>query len=101
MAGDRAVLGREFQREEGMTSGPRLSEVEKDLMCGPIVSAKRERGLRYRFGKRPGGLWAGSGARPKWSPVAFFYFLDFFSLFFFLIFGFLQNLYKFHSKQLK
>jgi hypothetical protein len=69
------MLGREFQREEGMTSGLGLSEVEKDLTCGPVMSAKRERGLRYRFDKHPGGLWAGSGAGPKWSPVAFFYFL--------------------------
>jgi hypothetical protein len=33
--------------------------------------------------------------------MAFFYFLDFLSLFLFLISGFLQNLCKFHSKQFK
>jgi hypothetical protein len=63
---------------------------------GRDVSGWR-RGAGHRFGIELDGLGAGSSAGPKWLPSA----LLLFSLFLFLISGFIQILYNFHSKQIE
>jgi hypothetical protein len=49
---------------------------------GPQWSVRERRGARTDSGYNPGGLWAGFGARPNRSPVAFSYFLISFLFYF-------------------
>jgi hypothetical protein len=98
LGGSRARAG--LVQRKKMTVGQGGQREERIWHVGPVRQRGRGEGS-YRFGYKPGGLWAGSGNRQNGFPLAFSFFFCFLYLFLFSDFYFFHILCNNASNQLK